>query len=149
MTRQAILAVLTLATGCGSSSLDPFPDVRAETVGDDFSVVDGFADIPVTVANESTGATYYVWMGPGGICASLDRLSSRGWQPQGADTCYPASAVAVAPGTRLDSQTLFYSDDAGTYRLRVHVGRSADQSGYSSAGEPVEPTNAFRVHSDG
>lgn len=149
MMRYAVLPLVTLAVACTSSPVDPFPDVLAETLGTDFTVVDGFVDVPVTVTNASNGVTYYVWMGPGGICASLDRLGSRGWEQQGNDACYPASIVALAPGSRIDSQKPFFSNRVGTFRLRIHVSSRPVESGFSSGGEPVEPTNSFHIRSEG
>jgi hypothetical protein len=147
MFRYAVVPFVALAIACESSPMDPFPDIQAEALGTDFMVAD-VVEVPVSVTNASNDATYYVWMGPGGICASVDQLGPFGWVPKGNGACYPASSVALAPGSRIDSQVPFYSDRVGTFRIRIHVSDGPEQSGFSAGGEPVEPTGAFRVYSE-
>lgn len=148
MSRLRTLALISLTTACSSSPVQPTTELLAETVGTEFTLSDRRVEVPFSAVNTSADATRYVWLGPGGVCVSVERLGSLGWRQLGNGACYPASALALAPGERVDGEVTFY-DFVGTFRLRVHTSDRADQSGYESGGRPGAPTNAFKIRPGG
>lgn len=141
MTRFGAGAVLLgTVVACGSSPVDPYVDVVAETVGTEFVVGDGPITIPVSIANVSSNVSYYVWMGPGGLCATLDRLGTGGWGQDSSGSCHPRAVTEVKPGQRLDSQ-VWMGDETGVFRFRLHVSDEVSPPGV----EARERTNPFTI----
>lgn len=142
MRRLTGIAIATLVPGlvgaCGPSTTGPSLAVVVETVGRDFTPSEQLFEVPVSISNLSDETSYYVWMGPGGVCTALDRLGRFGWQP-GSGTCHPRSAMELRPGQRLDSQ--LWMTGAGEFRMRVTVGESPTDWNPDVGA----PSNAFTV----
>lgn len=141
MIKLGLVAVFPASvTACSSSPIDPGVDIVAETVGTEFVLQDRTIAVPVSITNLSGDASYYVWMGPGGLCAALDRLGSRGWVREGDGTCHPSWAAELEPGERLESQ-VWMGDQTGVFRFRLRVNDEMS----SSQVEAHEGTNAFTI----
>ena len=123
---------------CANSPTDPFDDVVAQTMRTEFVLEGAVIAIPVSISNVSKSASYYVWTGPGGLCARLVRVAPIP-NERSSGVCSPSEAFEVGPGETLDSE-IWIPNEAGTFRLAIRV---SDRVG-SEVDEHTR-TNAFSI----